>query len=186
MKKTFCLIAVAGIISSCTPVVLGGAAAGATFASQERTVGTTIDDTNIASAVRYNFAQFDAGLLADIGVEVNRGRVLLTGLVNAQDTVELASRKAEQVVGVTGVVNEIQLRNGQTNIAQDSWITSKIRSKMLITKGLHSMDMSTETVNGVVYIFGTAQNLEERNKTINIARNIAGVRKVVSHVDVKG
>ena len=56
---------------------------------------------------------------------------------------------------------------------------------MLVTKALHSMDMSVETVNGIVYLFGTAQSIEERNKTINIAKQVSGVKKVVCHVDIK-
>lgn len=187
MKKLISMLCILGILSSCAPVVVGGAAAtGATLASQERTVGTTIDDTTIATSVRHNLMQASPGLFADIGVEVNRGRVLLTGLANSIDEISQASKLAWQANGVKEVINEIQIIDkSQHNIVEDSWITSKIRSKMLFAKGVHSMDVAVETVQGIVYLFGTARSRDELGKMVAIARRVNGVKKVVSHVNVK-
>ncbi len=48
------------------------------------------------------------------------------------------------------------------------------------------MNYSIETVNGVVYLIGVAQSQEELDRVINHARQISYVRRIVSHVRIKG
>jgi len=186
MKKIISVIVILGVLSSCVPLLVGGAVAtGATLASQERTVGTTIDDTTISASVKHHLIQKSPGLFADIGVEVNRGKVLLTGLANSLYDISDASKLAWQADGVTEVINEIQITDKtKGNIVNDSWITSQIRSKLLVAKGVHSMDISVETVQGVVYLFGNARSNEELGKMTAVARRVRGVKKVMAHITV--
>jgi len=71
-------------------------------------------------------------------------------------------------------------------LASDSWISTQIESKLLFAKDIASVNYSTETIDGNVYLMGVAQNKEELENVAKIASQISGVKKVVSHVRIKG
>lgn len=176
-------------LSGCVPVVAGGVAATGVGVAQERSIGSAIDDTTISTAIRSNFTQNNFNeLLVGIGVEVLEGRVLLTGKTSSQPVADEAVRLAWQVKGVKEVINEIQVGQGYgaQKLAQDGWITTQIRSRMALEKNLRSINYKVETVNGVVYVLGIAQNAQEMNKALHIARTTKYVQRVVSHVILRG
>jgi osmotically-inducible protein OsmY len=185
------LLAVALANSGCA-VMFAGAAVGAgasagVAANQERTVGNAVDDTTISVKVSDELFQKDPMLTRTIGVDVVEGRVLLTGTVQkSEDRVE-ATRLTWQVAGVKEVINEVQVteRSGVVGLSKDTWITTQMRSKLLTDGGVDNVNYNVETVNGVIYLIGIAQSQQELEKVTELARNISGVRKVVSHVVMK-
>ena len=62
--------------------------------------------------------------------------------------------------------------------SDDSWITSKIKSKYLTTSGIRSMNISVSTNNGVVTLAGQVKNPHQHQQAIQIAKSTKGVRKV--------
>lgn len=182
------LIGVSVVTSGCVPVVAGGVASGTTVAMQERTFGTAIDDTTIAAKIKNKFIQKDTNsLFANVGVEVKEGRVLLTGAVKNPDTAVEAVRLTWEVQGVREVINEIQVsdQSGLNTLGNDSFITANIRSRLLLDKNVRSVNYNVETVRGVVYLMGIAQDQRELETVTTIARNTRGVNKVISHVVLK-
>ena len=182
------LLAVALANSGCA-VMVAGAAVGTTgvAVSQERTVGNAVDDTTISVKVSDELFQKDPMLSRTIGVDVVEGRVLLTGTVQkSEDRVE-ATRLAWQVVGVKEVINEVQVteKSGVVGLSKDTWITTQMRGKLLNASGVDTVNYNVETVNGVIYLIGIAQSQQELEQVTELARNISGVRKVVSHVVMK-
>ena len=89
--------------------------------------------------------------------------------------------------GVQQVENELQVtdQGGIINYGKDTWITTQLRSKMLTDTSVLDINYSVETVNGIVYLIGIAQNEGELTRVTDYARNIGGVLKVVSHVRMK-
>lgn len=175
-------------LSSCAPLVVGGAATGGVTAIQERSVGRAVDDATIEAAINHYYIQEGKeGTFSSIDVESNEGRVLLTGNVMHPETAVDAVRLAWKPEGVREVINEIQVtdKSGFANYAQDSWITTQIKSQLLFAKGIKSVNYNVETVNGKVYLLGIAQNNEELQKVTSTARRVANVREVVSHVRMK-
>ena len=63
-------------------------------------------------------------------------------------------------------------------------ITSQIKSKTFMDRGIKFVNYTIITLNDVVYLFGIARSVEELEKLANIASNINGVQRVVSHVRV--
>lgn len=182
------LIGVSLAASGCVPVVAGGVAAGTNAGMQERTFGTAIDDSTIAAKIKNKFVQKDTNtLFAKVGIEVTEGRVLLTGAVRDQDVAVEAVRLTWEVEGVREVINEIQVtdQSAMRTIAADSFITTNIRSRMLLDKNVRSVNYNVETVRGTVYLMGVAQDQRELETVATIARNTRGVNKVVSHVLMK-
>ncbi len=170
------------------PFVAGGAATVGIAAVQERSVGAAIDDTSIQLQVKHYLLQASGDLFIRVSSEVHEGRVLLTGAVpTPEDRVE-AVRLAWQADGVLEVLNELQVadRGGVISYLKDVRITAQLRYQMLRDRDVSDVNFSVETVNGIVYLMGISRTEAELEKVTMHARNIAGVRKVISHVRLSG
>jgi len=181
------LLGMASLAGGCAPVVVGSAATVGVAAAQERTVGDAVDDTTIHAQVSSGLLQKSERLFTKVGIDVVEGRVLLTGNVpQPEDRVE-AARIAWNVNGVKEVLNEIEVNDtsGLTDFAKDAWITTQLRAKALTDRDVIDINYSIETVNAVIYLFGIARSQQELNRITTHARNIPGVRRVVSHVVLK-
>jgi osmotically-inducible protein OsmY len=126
-------------------------------------------------------------LFGKVSVTVVESRVLLTGAVRADADRDEAARLAWQAEGVREVINEIQVTEGGdlADIGRDVWITTRLRGQILTDREISDINYSIETVNGVVYLMGIAQNDAEIVRVTDHARTISGVRRVVSHVILK-
>jgi osmotically-inducible protein OsmY len=90
------------------------------------------------------------------------------------------------VSDVKDVINEVLVsENPLSDIANDSWITTQLKSKMTFDKDILAINYSIETVGAVIYLIGIAQDKDELQRVINHARSIKYVKRVVSHVRVK-
>ncbi len=174
-------------LSGCTSVIVGAGAATGVAVVQERSVGDAIDDKTIQAQVNIKLLDESAVLFRKVDVKVIEGKVILTGGVKQPDQRVAATRIAWKVKGVQQVENELQVtdQGGIINYGKDTWITTQLRSKMLTDTSVLDINYSVETVNGIVYLIGIAQNEGELTRVTDYARNIGGVLKVVSHVRMK-
>lgn len=60
----------------------------------------------------------------------------------------------------------------------DGWITTKVKSKLATTKDLKSTDISVETNEGVVTLTGSVPTASAKNRAVQDARSIKGVKSV--------
>ena len=181
-------LALALCSAGCVPVVVGAGAATGIAVAQERSFGTAVDDTTIDMNVGALLLKENDRLFSNVGVEVQEGRVLLTGAVPTPEDRLKATMIAWRSPGVKEVINELQISDKSSlgSIAKDSWITTKLRTRILADRRVLDINYSIETVNGVIYLIGVAGSQEELNIVTDYARNISGVERVVSHVHVKG
>lgn len=182
------LLATLPFLQNCAPLMIGGAAASGVSVAQERSIGNAIDDTAIWAAIKNSYAQEDMkALMTGVSVKVNEGRVLLTGKVNTPDTRVTAVRLAWQPQGVKEVIDEIVVTDKDSvgDYANDTWITTQVKSKLLFNKDVRSINYSIETVNAVVYLMGIARSQEELEAVTTIASTVRGVKRVVSHARLK-
>lgn len=181
------LIPLAVALNGCTGVVIGTGAAVGVAVAQERSVGAAIDDKTIHAKINGAMFKKSETLFTNINVEVMESRVLLTGNVDAVDRRAEAVRIAWKIDGVKEVLNEITVGKGSSlkDLAKDSWITTQLRTEILRDTAIADINYSVETLNGVVYLLGIAQNQGELDALVSHARNIKGVREVVSHVILK-
>jgi osmotically-inducible protein OsmY len=191
--RTWAAVAPAAVLgmlllaSGCAPVVIGaGAAVGAT-AAQERGVKGALDDTAVRADINDRWFKDDHAAYSDVNLQVQEGRVLLTGAVQAPEVRLKAVRLAWQAAGVKEVINEIEVRDsgGLTDAAQDTWISTQLRTRLIGDSAVKSRNYSIETVNGTVYLIGIAQNREELDLVIAHARNVSYVKRVVDYVRIK-
>jgi len=176
-------------LSGCVPaMVTAGATTSGVVAAQERSAGNAVDDAGIRLTLENLYFNRDINdLFKNVEVRVTEGRVLLTGDVNRPETKVEAVTLAWRARGVREVIDEIQVNDKASAVdyARDSWISAQIRSRFLFEKNLRSVNYNVETVNGVVYLLGIAQNNEELNKATYIASTTRYVKQVVSHVILK-
>ena len=182
------LLAGAGL-SGCEPVtlVVGAGATAGYAAAQERGLKQAAVDTGIKVGVSERLLQKSVDLFGKISVAVVEGRVLLTGAVRSDADKDAASQLAWPSDGVREVINEIQVTDGGdlADVGGDAWITTRLRAALIGDRYVSDINYSIETVNGVVYLIGIAQDANEVNRVTDHARTIAGVRRVVSHVLTK-
>ena len=144
-------------------------------------LGADLDDFQIETAVGVNIKKAHPQLeSAHVNVHSFNSVVLLTGEVASENLRALAGETARRFRGVRQVHNELQVQpeTSLTIRAGDSWLTTKVKSKLIANKGLDSSKVKVVTENGVVYLMGLVFPREADIAT-QIARTTKGVRRVV-------
>ncbi|MCP5369448.1 MAG: BON domain-containing protein [Rickettsiaceae bacterium] len=190
IKPSFYLLITLLLISTaCVPVaVTGVGSAAAITMSKDRTKESMFTDLKIANSIKMNFIKQDFNnLYAKINIEVFNGRVMLTGYLDNNEDREKALDIVKSTTDVIEIIDELQVINKKvvfnaTQYTKDSLITSQIKSKIFLEKEIKGRNYIVVTNYNIVYMFGVAASSEELEKVANIAANINGVEKVVSHV----
>ncbi|MFB0952393.1 MAG: BON domain-containing protein [Rhodospirillales bacterium] len=173
-------------LTGCVGMIIGGAATAGVAAYQERGIMGVAADTETATRVRAKILEADNQLFSDVGVEVYEGRVLLTGRVPSEEKRAEAVKISWSVVKVKDVINEVAVsENPLLDLANDTWITTKLKSKMTFDKDILAINYSIETVGAVIYLIGIAQDKAELQRVLNHARSIDYVKRVVNHIRIK-
>jgi len=176
-------------LGGCPVAIVGGlaAAGGAGYAAdQERGVNGTADDFTIKNRIETAWAASSPGSPPDFTATVYQGRALLTGIAPTPQIKAAAGQAASQVPGVRAVYNEIEVAPYESawSSAQDAWITTQVRSD-LVFSNIRSVNYLVDTVDHSVYLIGSARNQAELDHATNLARNVPGVRRVVSYVEIR-
>lgn len=65
-----------------------------------------------------------------------------------------------------------------TEAVTDGWITTKVKSQLLVDQTVSGFDISVETRDNVVYLSGELENQAQVNHALEIARDTEGVKRV--------
>ena len=176
------------VLSGCASTVIGAGATAGIAANQERDFRGAAQDLKVQATITELWFNFDHTFVVRIGLEVYEGRALLTGAVDDPKVRADAVRLAWKAYGVKEVINEIQVtaEGGPLMIARDTWITTQLLSRITFDGTILAINYSIETVAGTVYLIGIAQNIDELDRVMAHTREITYVRKIISHVRVKG
>jgi len=155
-------------------------------ASQERSVGRSIDDTSAGIAIGARMRRYPDGDLSGVRIAVEDGLVLLSGNVPDPQLRLEAERIAWSAPKVVKVANEIQVtgKRGFFGNAKDRWITTQVRSRILADKSVRSVNINIETRNKVVFLLGLVRTEGEIKRATVHASLVPGVQKVVSYLTV--
>lgn len=184
-------LAIIFLFSSCSVFVPTSVVKLGMSAAKDKTVGESIDDTAIETKIKKEFLVKDfKHKFARINVEVVKGKVLLTGIVENEEDIVSAVEIAWAQRGVKEVANELQIDENSKafdpkQYAIDTWITTQIKSKLFFGQDIKFVNYTVVTTRNVVYIIGVARSEDELARVTDIASRIRGVEKVVSHVKVK-
>ena len=155
--------------------------------AEERSVNAVIDDMTIRIALNEIFLRDDTDLYRAVSFSVVEGRVVLKGSVPRPEDRVRAAGLAGRVDGVRQVIDELQLDGGGGAAAyvRDTWISAQLKARLLLDVAVFHINYDIETVNGVVYLNGIAQDGEELARVIGHARAMPDVRRVANHVMLK-
>jgi osmotically-inducible protein OsmY len=175
-------------LSGCVGAAVGAGAAAGTTAMQERGVKGAVGDTAIRAEINHYWLDKDHRLFIDLNLQVHEARVLVSGVVKDAQVRADAIQLTWKAKGIREVINEVEVIPDGTGIVdygRDTAISTELKARLLFAKEINSVNYSTEVVNGSVYILGVAQNQAELDRVLNVARNIANVKRVVNHVLMK-
>jgi osmotically-inducible protein OsmY len=167
-------------LQGCAPVIIGaGSVAAATSLEDRRSTGTQLDDESIE--VRASNRLSDRfGSRVHINVTSYNRIALITGEVPDERSRDEAEKIVLAVPNVRGATNDLQIAGlsslgSRTN---DSYITTKVRGRLLDTQRVSPAHLKVVTEAGVVYLMGVVTE-PEADEAVEIARTTGGVRKVV-------
>lgn len=176
-------------LSGCGPVGLAAGAGSAVgvAAAQEGGIRGAVTDDAIQLQIADLWFKRDLKMFSKLSATVKEGRVLVTGSVPTADMRVEAIRLVWQAQGVKQVLNEITVDEGGgvSGAMIDSWITTNLKTKLMLDKYIQSINYNVDTVGGNVYLMGVAQDQNEMNRVMNYARNIDHVKNVVSYVRLR-
>ena len=173
------------LVSGCAALAVGGIAAGGMSALDRRSTGAQADDQmmelQISNTVN-SYLREQSG--KDVYVNVKTVRynrnVLLLGVVPNQEAKDFAERVARSQTAVNNVYNHITIGQARDfNAAQDTWLTSKIRTMLLKPQGYNPNQVKITTFNGVTYAQGVLTPDEQAAVSAQISTTL-GVQKVVT------
>ncbi len=175
-------------LSNCSlPVATGVAVKGVTVSSSDRSIGEFVDDVLIKTMLKNSYFDQSDEIFFNVDVEVSQGRVLLTGTVDNIDLRIEATRIAWGIKGVQTVINEIQISQSDSifNFADDLVINTKVLAKLMLDEEINSLNYNIETVNKIVYIIGISSSSDEKQKAIDLSKEVFGVEEVVDYITIK-
>jgi osmotically-inducible protein OsmY len=184
-KKTSLLLsalaaaALAGALSGCAPLILGGAAVGAMVTFDRRTSGAQLEDEGIELRAGSRLRE-SLGDRAPVNINSYNRQVLLTGEVPNENDKQLAETVVSKVDNVKGIVNDLAVM-GNTTLAQrssDTLVTGKVKASLVDAKDLYVGAFKVVTERGTVYLMGRVTQ-READRATQVARNIGGVQRVV-------
>lgn len=188
--RSFAVILLLFCVTSCVETIIIGSLATGSMVTREKSAKNMKDDVIIATVLLAKYTGNGLTTLKNnVDVSVNEGRVLLTGVVRDETKEALAIRLAWKVDGVREVIDEIQILESDSyrpkNFSRavvDTVLTFEVEARLLIKPSLKSTNYKVNTVNGIVYLMGIADDEEELNKALDVVARVRGVRKVVNHI----
>ncbi len=174
-------------LPACAPVIAGAAATSGLVLAQERSVGNAIDDFTIQNTISTRLYDVHPTEFRQIDMDVVEGRVLVTGRVPSQDRRIDFTRVAWQTDGVTEVINELEVSDQNVGFIRprDTWISTRLRARLIGDPDIRQINYHIETLRGTVYLFGIAQSRDELARATEHAETLNGVDRVVSHMRIK-
>lgn len=154
---------------------------GANAAYNHRSLQHKASDFYTAMRIKHNIGDLAESSQSNINVTSFNHIVLLTGQTPSPALRNQAADIAKNTPDVIRVFNAISI--GQSTSAaqnsEDTWITTKIKSKFIASNDIEPNKIKVVTENDVVYLMGIVPK-DEADAAVDIAKNTDGVQRVVS------
>ena len=147
----------------------------------KRTPGAMVDDEFIETKGSVNLKKIDPRFSdAQVKISSYNGVVLLTGIVpdnGLRDTATSTIQKIRKVRRVHNELYEAPPRSLGDRLA-DSWLSRKIKTKLLFNSEIPSSRYRVIVHDGTVYFMGLATQ-EDADKVVETTKSVVGVQKIV-------
>jgi len=180
LKSLFLLLIAITLLQGCATAVVTGAT-GVSVHHDRRSTGAIIDDQGIefkaASALFFNKEIYDQ---SHINVTSYNGIVLITGETLTESLKQQVTAELKAINKVRRIHNELTIAapSSLPSRSSDTWLTTKIKSKLTTDGNIDPFYIKVVTENGVVYLMGVVTHAEA-NAAITVVSQSAGVQRVI-------
>jgi osmotically-inducible protein OsmY len=181
MKKISAVFLAILMLQGCIPAAFVAGTAAGVVIFDHRSTQTIVEDRDITFKIQHKFdTDQELHNKAHLAVTSFNHIVLLLGQASSAELRSKAEAIAKSNDKVKMIYNEITVEDSISNMASanDSWITTKVKTLLAATPGLSSANLKVVTENKVVYLLGLTSRTQAKiaaDKT----RTVAGVQKVV-------
>jgi len=173
-------VTLAGALSACAPLLVGGAMVGGTLvAIDRRTSGAQLDDEaiEIKGALRLREV---VGATARVSLTSYNRLVLITGEVANEADKRAVEQAVARLDNVRSVVNDLHIGPAISLTARsnDLVTSGKVKASFVDAHDLQANTIKVVTQRGIVYLMGRLTE-REAQKAVEVARGVGGVQKVV-------
>lgn len=182
MKKLLAVVSIILLLPGCIPAVfVAGAAAGGAIIYDHRDTKTRFNDRDATFQIQ-NRLDSDQELAqkTHLSVVVFNRIGLLVGQTPSEELRQHAETTAKANSQIKVLYNEITIGSpiSRTQITNDTWITTKVKTTLLATPGLSSTNLKVLTENNTVYLMGLVTHTQADLATAK-TKTVAGVEKIV-------
>jgi osmotically-inducible protein OsmY len=173
------LFVTCAFVSSC---MMGGiAVSGAQAVYDRHSIQKKLDDNYTSmQAYRAIYLETDKYKNTNVSIATYNNSIIITG-----QTPELGQKKeitqiVKNIASNRKIYNfaEIASPSSVLTRASDTWITSKIKAKMIATNNIDPTKIKVVTENGTVFLMGIVLR-EDADIAVDIAQNTSGVQSIV-------
>ena len=174
-------------ITGCAGVLVAGAATTVNVALDPRTAQEILHDTNIELNVSGIGNKAPFSMNTRIIASSYKGVVVLIGQAKNEQLKQEIQARAYEIQGVRKVHNQLQIKPPLSigDISYDSWLTTKVKSKLLAHSELSGAKIKVITEDKQVFLLGYVTD-KQAVIASEIARNVAGVEKVIRAFNPEG
>ena len=184
MKNFRCcavMLMLLGMINGCGSIMSSAGAGPIEEDPGERTFGQQMTDESIETKAKVNIKAADEGYdAAHLSVVSFNGFVLLVGQVPYEELKTLATDVVRKIEDVRRIYNELEVGEATSAGARtnDTWITTRVKSKLLASSDTPGRRVKVVTENSVVYLMGLLTEAEAERVSLEAAE-VGGAERVV-------
>ncbi|MBR9789589.1 MAG: BON domain-containing protein [Vibrionaceae bacterium] len=168
-------------LSGCAGLFIAGAATTANIVTDTRTTKQIWQDNNIEFEVAAIGNKQPFKGQARVFASSYNGTVVLMGQAPTQALISDLEKRTRELSGVKVIHNQMKQKAPLTvtQISNDSWITTKVKSSLLTDEQLNAVKVKVITEDSEVFLFGYVTEAQSQ-RAIEIARNVSGVKQVIN------
>tara|TARA_B110000438_G_scaffold266185_1_gene280061 strand:- start:563 stop:1153 length:591 start_codon:yes stop_codon:yes gene_type:complete len=177
----FLLALLSSCIGSSTKGIFGS---GVSIALDPRTLGTQIDDSIMQKNLQARLALTEKKYLIKLSVKVLDGRIFLGGKVDEPEEKLKITKMAWETKGARSVKNNIMIKQKFSfkNTAIDVLISAQLRTALILNKNVKASNFNIDTINQKTYVFGIANNEDEKKEIIQEAKQIVDLKEIITSI----
>ena len=177
----FLIVFLSGCVGYSSTGVFG---TGVSIALDPRTVGTQIDDSIMQKNLSAKLINMNKSYFVSVKAKVLDGRIFITGKVKSVEEKLKITKLAWEIKGARSVKNDLQIKEkfNFKQSAKDILITSQLRAALISSKKIKAVNYNIDTYKKKIYVYGIAQNEDERAEVVKEAQEILDVKDVIASI----
>lgn len=171
-------------LQGCIPLIAAGVGVGATSTLDRRTYAEQLMDRELEVKFNQGFPAALESRTSVTATSFNRW-VLLTGKAIDDAAKQEVEQRARGLPNVRQIFNEVSIGYPTAfgDRANDTYLTTKVKARLVDSEFVSGNHVKVVSESGAVFLMGIVTEREAQAAT-EVARNTAGVRRVVSMFEI--